>query len=109
MPRLREIETFIGMKYTGYNLYEMQGIAEKLGQGGIVLSGSDQLFLPALLMGAKGAIGSTQNILPGKFVALYEAYKAGDINTAQSLQREINHKKAKLEELRALKEQIGKG
>ena len=90
VPRLREIETFVGMKYTGYNLYEMQGIVELLGENGIVLSGSDQLFLPALTMGARGSIGSTQNILPDRFVGLYEAYRAGDFAKAQALQAEIN-------------------
>ena len=50
----------------------------------------DQLFLPALLMGASGSIGSTQNIIPDQFVAVYEAYKAGDVQTAKRLQEQIN-------------------
>ena len=90
LPRLLEMETFVGMKFTGYDLYEMQGIAEALGDAGIVLSGSDQMSLPALLMGARGSIGSTHNIVPGKFVGVYRAYKDGDISTAKRLQEEIN-------------------
>jgi len=90
LSTLSKIENFIGMKYTGYNLFEMGTIAEKMGQRGIVLSGSDEMFLPALVMGARGSIGSTQNLLPGKFAEIYKSFKNGEIQRARELQAEVN-------------------
>jgi N-acetylneuraminate lyase len=87
---LSKMETFIGMKYTGYNLFEMGTIAEEMGERGIVLSGSDEIFLPALAMGARGSIGSTQNLLPAKFVEIYQAFQRGEIQRARELQTQVN-------------------
>jgi N-acetylneuraminate lyase len=87
---LSEMETFIGMKYTGYNLFEMGTIAEEMGERGIVLFGADEMFLPALTMGARGSIGSTQNLLPARFVEIYQAFQRGEIQRARELQTQVN-------------------
>ncbi|MCK4417938.1 MAG: dihydrodipicolinate synthase family protein [Candidatus Latescibacteria bacterium] len=90
LSTLSKMETFIGMKYTGYNLFEMRTITEEMGERGIVLSGSDEMFLPALTMGARGSIGSTQNLLPAKFVEIYQAFQRGEIQRARELQTQVN-------------------
>jgi acyl-CoA synthetase (AMP-forming)/AMP-acid ligase II len=55
-----------------------------------IMSGSDQACLPALTMGASGAIGTTYNIMAAHFVQLYTAYERGDIETARELQYAAN-------------------
>ena len=92
----RTMETLIknpavrGIKYSAYNLYDMRNIAE-LAPGEItVLSGFDEVCLAALVMGAHGAIGSTYNVLPATFAALYQAVQAGDLAGAQELQFRAN-------------------
>ena len=56
-----------------------------------MLSGADEMHLPALVMGAHGAIGTTYNLLPGAFLRLRRAFQAGDIATAMDLQARCNH------------------
>ncbi|MEW6357059.1 MAG: dihydrodipicolinate synthase family protein [Planctomycetota bacterium] len=78
-----------GMKYTGYNLYEMQGFIENAPDR-FILSGADEMSLPALTMGAIGSIGSTQNVFPEIFVEIYKSYHKGDLRRAEQLQRQVN-------------------
>ena len=48
------------------------------------------MALPGLLMNAIGIIGSSYNYIPEIYVELYDAYVAGDLELAQSLQFEAN-------------------
>ncbi|NOZ22770.1 MAG: dihydrodipicolinate synthase family protein [Planctomycetes bacterium] len=78
-----------GMKYTGYNLYEMQGYIEEAPDR-FILSGADEMSLPALTMGVIGSIGSTQNVFPEIFVKIYECHREEDLRRAEKLQRKVN-------------------
>jgi len=78
-----------GMKYTGHNLYEMQGYIEAKPDR-FILSGADEMSLPALTMGVIGSIGSTQNVFPEIFVEIYNCYQNEDIRRAEQLQRRVN-------------------
>lgn len=84
----REIPNLAGIKFTSFNFYEMRQIIE-LGDL-IVLSGPDEMCLPALVMGVPGAIGSTYNVMTRHFVAMYDAYRAGRLAEAQELQFQAN-------------------
>src|SRR5262245_22937557 len=90
MEKLIAIPSVRGIKYSSYNLFDMRNIIE-LAPGQInVLSGFDEICLAALSMGAHGAIGSTYNIMPATFAALYQAVQSGDLATAQELQFRAN-------------------
>jgi N-acetylneuraminate lyase len=88
---LLDIPQIAGIKYTSYDFFTMRAILE-LGQerGVTVLSGPDEMCLPALTMGAAGAIGTTYNILPGHFARLYRAYCDGNLAQAQERQYQAN-------------------
>ncbi len=75
-----------GLKYTSYNLLEMREIIEVCGDRLTVFSGLDEIFLPCLVTGVQGGIGTTYNCLPHLFVELYDAWCNGDIARAQELQ-----------------------
>ena len=90
MAELFRIETIVGMKFTDSDYYEMRNIIELAEGDCIILSGSDQLFLPALTMGAGGAIGTTQNIMPKHFVELYRTFLRGDLEQARRMQYQAN-------------------
>ncbi|MFH1008348.1 MAG: dihydrodipicolinate synthase family protein [Candidatus Latescibacterota bacterium] len=90
MAELFRIETIIGMKFTDSDYYEMHNIIESAAEECLILSGSDQLFVPALAMGAGGAIGTTQNIMPEFFVKLHQTYLAGDFDAARLMQYQAN-------------------
>jgi N-acetylneuraminate lyase len=90
MSRLVEIPAVRGIKYSSYNLYDMRNIIELAPDRLTVLSGFDEVCLAGLCMGAHGAIGSTYNVMPATFAALYQAVRAGDLATAQALQFRAN-------------------
>jgi N-acetylneuraminate lyase len=90
MARLLEIPTVSGIKYSSYNLFDMHNIIELAPDRLTVLSGFDEVCLAGLCMGAHGAIGSTYNIMPATFTALYQAVQAGDLAAAQALQFRAN-------------------
>lgn len=88
---LLEIPEIAGIKYTSYDFFNMRAMIEVGEARGItVLSGPDEMCLPALTMGVNGAIGTTYNILPGLFAKLYDSFRAGDLATAQDCQYKAN-------------------
>lgn len=88
---LLDIEQIVGVKFTSYNFFEMRNLIELAQPRELaVLSGPDEMCLPALTMGAAGAIGTTYNLLPAHFVGLYEAFRRGNLAEAQRLQYEGN-------------------
>jgi len=88
---IKTMPTLRGMKYTAYDFFTMRKLIE-LENGRLnMISGPDEMMIAAQIMGADGAIGTTQNILPRMFAQAYRAFRAGDIATAQALQVKINH------------------
>ncbi len=84
VPNLR------GMKYTGYDMYLLRKIIE-MDEGRFnVLSGADEIMVSAQAMGADGAIGTTENLLPKVFVDAYTAFRSGNVKGAEELQAKIN-------------------
>ena len=88
--RLLEIPNLAGMKFTDPQLHLMRWLFDFTGQKLTMLSGPDELHLPALTMGAHGAIGTTYNLLPGAFLRLREAFFGGDMARAMDLQARCN-------------------
>lgn len=52
-----------------------------------VMQGADRLLLPALAMGCDGVISGVSCVYPEPFVAVYDAYRAKDLDKARELQR----------------------
>jgi N-acetylneuraminate lyase len=90
MARLLEIPAISGIKYSSYNLYDMRNIIDLAPERITMLSGFDEVCLPALTMGAHGAIGSTYNVMPATFAAIFHTLAAGDLAAAQALQYRAN-------------------
>ena len=90
--RIFDIPNVKGMKYTGTDFYAVQRLRRRLKKEVLFLSGSDQHFVAALSFGNvfSGSIGTVQNIVPGHFVKIYEAMRAGDWRTAAAVQEETN-------------------
>lgn len=78
-----------GLKYTAYNLFELEKIRRRFPDLKIY-NGHDEVMLNALPIGIDGAIGSTFNVMAPKFIALKETYEKGDLQTAATMQAEIN-------------------
>ncbi len=78
-----------GLKYTDYNLFELEKIRRYYPDLNIYY-GRDEMFCSALPLGLAGAIGSTYNVMPHKFIALQKAFEDGDLVRASQLQSEAN-------------------
>ena len=90
LKHMMDVENFIGLKFSDYNLYELRRILE-LGEGRFtVIEGNDEVLLPALVMGAHGGVGMSYPIMPQAYVRMYTAYKAGKHDEAKKHQYKIN-------------------
>ena len=90
LMRMMEIENVVGIKDTRRNYFQMWQ-AKQINDGDInVINGPDEMLICGLSMGADGGIGSTYNVIPEKFVALYKSFVEGDIKAAQAMQTKIN-------------------
>ena len=90
MARLMAIPTVIGCKFTRYNYFEMSLVKMLCGGDINVINGPDEMLISGLAMGADGGIGTTYNIMPERYTALYDAYQQGDTRRAREIQYGIN-------------------
>ncbi len=79
----------VALKHTNTNMYELERVLAH-NPSLLALNGYDEAFLSGLSMGAKGMIGSTVNFMAKKFMALRDAFVAGDNERAFRLQGEVN-------------------
>lgn len=89
MAELLSIDNVIGLKYTEYDMYTLERLIDRFPDKAI-FNGADESLLPALSIGAIGAIGSNYNVIPGPAVAVTEAFWKGDIEGARNAQAVIN-------------------
>lgn len=80
----------VGIKSSNPDLVRLQKYVEAGGNGFLTFCGVDGLMFPALAVGAKAQVSGNSNVFPETFGALYEAFAAGDMERARSLQQFIN-------------------
>jgi len=80
------IPNLAGIKYTAATINEYQACLNYKGGKFDVLYGYDELLLPALAVGAKGAVGSTYNFAAPLYLRVIELFKGGHLHEAQQLQ-----------------------
>lgn len=85
----KNIPNLAGIKYTSSKLHEYQAcIAYKQGKFDL-LFGMDEMLLPAMSVGALGAIGSTYTFAAPLYIKVMEAFKNGEHELANELQRDL--------------------
>jgi len=80
------LPTFRGIKYTHNDLMEYRQCLLFDGGRYDLLWGWDEIFLAALAMGARGAVGSTFNYAAPLYHDLMRAFDAGDLDRARAMQ-----------------------
>jgi N-acetylneuraminate lyase len=80
------IPNLAGLKYTASTIHEYQECVALDGGRFDVLYGFDELLLPALAVGAAGAVGSTYNIAAPLYRRVIDAFARGDIEAARNSQ-----------------------
>lgn len=79
----------IGVKYTNADFYLLERLRERFPDK-LILSGLDEMLLPALIEGVDGCIGSTYNVNARMVKEEIAAYNNGDIAKAQELEHKKN-------------------
>jgi 4-hydroxy-tetrahydrodipicolinate synthase len=79
-------DNVIGVKYSFADIRRMMDYCRVNGGKFSVVFGPDDLFLPALSMGADGAVSGCASCIPEPFVEVYRLWKAGDMEGAREAQ-----------------------
>jgi 4-hydroxy-tetrahydrodipicolinate synthase len=80
----------IGIKSSNPDLFRLQEYLQVGGKEFLTSCGVDGLMLPALALGARAQVSGNSNVCPETFCALYDAFTAGDMERARSLQQLVN-------------------
>jgi len=84
-----KIPNLSGIKYTASTLHEYQACLGYKNGKFDVLFGYDEMLLPALAVGAQGAIGSTYTFAAPVYLRIIELFRAGKIEEARALQAKV--------------------
>lgn len=82
----KQIPNLVGVKFTHNNLMEMQQCIHVDNGAFEVLHGFDEILITGLSVGAKSAVGSTYNYVPGIYRKVMDAMEKGDLVTAREMQ-----------------------
>ena len=82
-------EKLMGVKHTSVNLFELERF-KHMKRPLTVFNGFDEMLIGGLSMGADGGIGSTYNFLQDDILAIYAAFKKGDLKKAMEVQEKVN-------------------
>lgn len=80
------IPSFQGIKYTASTLHEYQACLNYKNGRFDILFGSDEMLLPALATGARGAIGSTYTFAAPLYLQVMQLFDAGRAAEAAAMQ-----------------------
>ncbi len=78
-----------GLKFTSYNLYELDKIHRKYPNLKL-FNGHEEILLNALPLDVEGAIGSSFNFMAGRFLTICDHYQNRELEQAEQAQREAN-------------------
>lgn len=83
-------ENVVGIKYSYPDMPRLMKFMNINDGRFSVLAGPDDLFYPTLATGGDGTISGNSNVIPEYFVAIYNAFMAGNHSLAKNLQRKTN-------------------
>lgn len=86
---LAELDNIVALKDSSGNLTYTLEVLEKVSSKIDILIGHDEVVLPALASGCKGAILGSAQVFPEIWQKLYRAVKDGNLNSAQELQLKV--------------------
>ena len=84
--KLAEHPNIVAIKEATGNMAQMVELRALCGDKLDIYSGEDALTVPMMAMGAKGTISVLSNVVPKESVAMTDACRAGDYETAAALQ-----------------------
>ncbi len=85
LARLAEIDNIVAVKEASGSLSQMSEIIRLCGDKLTVISGDDPLTLPLMSVGGRGGISVSANVAPADNAALWDAWKAGNLEEARKI------------------------
>ena len=79
----------VAMKEASGSVQRVSDLAAQMPETFTILSGDDGLTLPFLAAGAVGVVSVVSNLLPAEVCAMVQAFRSGDIVSAQKLHRRL--------------------
>ncbi len=89
VKRLSEIDNIIGIKDSSGKMENVKRYIDLTGDDFSMLVGTDSLILETLQYGGQGAVAGCANPFPQLMAGIYDAWKAGDLDTARTRQEKI--------------------
>lgn len=86
---LAELENVVGIKDSSGHMAYLMELLEIVGDRMSILVGYDEIVLPALASGVKGMILASANVIPDKWLELYESVVRGDLDKARKIQMSV--------------------
>lgn len=87
---MRRAPNVVGLKYSYPDMGRIMDFCDMENGRASVLVGLDELFYPALCMGADGTISGNSNVVPERIVGIYKAFAEGNHRGAKELQQRTN-------------------
>ncbi|MFP4367207.1 MAG: dihydrodipicolinate synthase family protein [Bacteroidales bacterium] len=82
----KSMPNFAGVKFTHFDLMDMQESIE-ISKGEVeILNGFDEILICGLSLGLKSAVGSTYNFMPSVYMDMKDAFNKNDLVKARELQ-----------------------
>lgn len=82
----KRVPTLTGVKFTHEDLFDFRCATEVCERKFDVVFGRDEILIAGLALGAQGAVGSTYNYAAPLYRRLWQAFAAGDMETARMWQ-----------------------
>lgn len=89
VKRLADEHVVVGMKYTEYNMLNLLGFIQAVGDKISVFTGSDAMTYSCLEAGGSGAVISVSNILPRRASSIFDLVVEGKHREAMKVQESI--------------------
>ena len=86
---LLEISGVAGIKMSDWNVFLLHSVCIEYPDK-VVYSGFDEMFVPGLLYGADGCIGTWMNLLPELYAAVYRRIREGKADSVRYAMDEFN-------------------
>lgn len=88
---LADVPGIVGIKDSSRNMEYLQQVLLRTREkaGFTVLTGTDSLYLPSLMLGVHGAVCASANLAPSLAVGIHRDFAAGDLTTALRLQQKL--------------------
>ena len=88
--RAFEVDNITAIKWTSSNYYEMMRLKDLTNGEMNIINGPDEMLLMGLAAGADGGIGTTYNVIIDNIRAIYDNFRAGDLEKAREAQYTAN-------------------